>query len=238
VDRSHCSLKIDDYVILCVHFQLGFKRSLFLASLSKQELTFFQRYLNGIVGLSIAFNPDGRAEPIKFFIRCSLSTVGQMKDRENVGLFVVDFKITPDDLVIMLGEYLEQQDRFRFQYEDYGKTLINVTPETAKLMGYNMYATVMEPGSEAKRIQVVNLSSKTVEHLEAAGAPVRNPGTNVAYQFFFKKYRISTAGAVETSVKLPQGIVRTVSKLSYSPEMVEIIDDYWLYTRSNPQAQK
>ena len=36
VDRSRCSLKIDDYVILCIPFQFGFRRSIFLASLSKQ----------------------------------------------------------------------------------------------------------------------------------------------------------------------------------------------------------
>jgi len=236
VDRSHCSLKIDDYVILCVPFQFGFKRSLFLASLSKQELTFFQRYINGIVGLSIAFLPPGRTEPIKFFIRCTLSTVGQMKDRENVGLFVIDFKSTPDDLVVMLGEFLEQQERLKFQYEDYGKSMIHITPDTAKIMGYNMYATIMEPGSAARRIQAVNVSSKAIEHLEAAGSPVRKPGAAVAYQLFFQKYRISMAGTVDTAVQLPQGIVRTVSKLSYSPELVEIIDDYWLVARSQPQA--
>jgi hypothetical protein len=179
VDRSHCSIKIDDYVILCVPFQLGFKRSLFLASLSKQELTFFQRYLNGIVGLSIAFSPAGRSEPVKFFIHCTLSTIGQMKDRENVGLFVVDFKSTPDEMVVMLGSFLEQQDRLRFQYEDYGKTMIHLTPEISRSLGYNMYATIMEPGNPAKRIQIVNLNSKAVEHLEAAGAPVRKSGSEI-----------------------------------------------------------
>jgi hypothetical protein len=237
VDRSHCFLKIDEYVILCVPFQFGFKRSLFLASLSKQELTFFQRYVNGIVGLSIAFSPDQRQEPIKFFIRCNLATIGQMKGRENVGLFVVDYKATPDDLVSMLGGYLETQERIRVQYDDYGKTMIKITPEVSKLMGYNMYATITEPSTAEKRIQIYSLSSKTVEHLEAAGAAVRVPGTSVAYQFYFKKYRISTAGTIVSAVELPQGIVRTSANLAFSPELVEIIDDYWYNTRSNPSLK-
>jgi hypothetical protein len=234
VDRSHCFLKIEEYVILCVPFQLGFKRSIFLASLSKQELTFFQRYINGIVGLSIALNPDGRPEPIKFFIRCNLSTVGQMKGRENVGLFVVDYKISPDEMVTMLGGFMDTQERIKMQYEDYGKTPIKVTPETAKIMGYNMYATIMEPNTEPRRIQIFNLSSKTVEHMEAAGAPARPPGTSVAYQFFFKKYRVSAAGTIANSSTLPQGIIRTTASLAFSPELVEIIDDYWYRTHSKP----
>jgi hypothetical protein len=235
VDRAHCSLKIEDYVILCVPFQFGFKRSLFIASLSKQELTFFKKYVNAIVNLSIAFIPEGRVEALKFFIRCTLTQIGQMKDRENVGLFVVDFKNTPDEMVRILGTFLEQQERLKYQYEDYSKTVIRVTPETAKIMGYNMYATVVE-GAEAKRIQIVNVSSKILEHLEAAGAPVRAPGTNVAYQIFFKKYRVTLIGNVETAVQLPQGIIRTVSRIAYSPELVEIIDEYWLNVHSMPQG--
>ncbi|MDR1100287.1 MAG: hypothetical protein LBL28_07390 [Treponema sp.] len=239
VDKGHCVLKIDDYVILCVPFQFGFKRSLFLASLSKQELSFFQRYLNGIVGLSIAFSPPGsrQQEPIKFFIRCILATVGQMKGRENVGLFVVDYKSTPDDLVTMLGGYLESQERIRTQYDDYSKTGIKMTPETAKIMGYNMYATITEPSIQGKRIQIYSLNSKTVEHLEAAGTTLREPGSSVAYQLYFKKYRVSVAGTVRATNALPQGLVRTVSDLAFSPELVEIIDDYWYSIRSNPDIR-
>jgi hypothetical protein len=53
---------------------------------------------------------------------------------------------------------------------------------------------------------------------------------------YFKKYRISTAGTIESSTMLPKGIVRTVANLSFSPELAEIVDDYWFHTRSNPQA--
>lgn len=236
VDRSHCSLKIEDYVILCIPFQFGFKRSLFLASLSKQELVFFQKYVHAIANLSISFIPAGRTEPLNFFIRCTLSQIGQMKDRENVGLFVVDFKNTPDELVRMLGGFLELQERLRFQYTDYSKTVIRVTPDTAKIMGYNMYAAIADGSPEGKRIQVVNLNSKMAEHLEAAGAPVRVAGTAVNYHLFFKKYRVSVPGTVQSAVQLPQGIVRTVSALGFSPELVEIIDDYWLNVRSAPHA--
>jgi len=234
VDRAHCSLKIEDYVILCIPFQFGFKRSLFLASLSKQELVFFQKYANAIINLSISFIPEGRTEPLNFFIRCTLTQIGQMKDRENVGLFVVDFKITPDELVKILGAFLEQQERLKFQYEDFSKTVIHITPESAKNMGYNMFATILDGSKDGKRVQLVNMSSKMLEHLEAAGAQARAPGTNVVYQVFFKKYRVNLSGNVETAVQLPQGIVRTVSKIAYSPELVEIIDDYWLNAHSTP----
>ena len=233
VDRAHCALKIEEYMILCVPFQLGFKRSIFLASLSKQELAFFQKYLNSIVGLSIALNPNNRPEPIKFFLRCTLSTIGQMKGRENVGLFVVDYKTSPDEMVSMLGNYLETQERLRTQYEDYGKTSVRITQDVAKMLGYNMYATISESNAAPRRIQVFSMNSKAIEHMEAAGSPVRKPGTNVAYQLFFKKFRIAVAGTVAGAAPLPQGIIRTIANLEFSPELVEILDEYWYNTKVN-----
>jgi hypothetical protein len=97
-----------------------------------------------------------------------------------------------------------------------------------------MYATITEPNKEARRIQIFSLSTKSLEHLEAAGGGERKPGTAVAYQLFFKKYRISTAGTIESAATLPQGIIRTVAALAFCPELVEIIDDYWYASRVNP----
>ncbi|MDR1929784.1 MAG: hypothetical protein LBQ44_04055 [Treponema sp.] len=233
VNRGQCFLKIEDYMILCIPFQFGFKRSLFLATLSKQELAFFQKYVNTTVNLSIVFDPNGR-QPIKFFIRCTLVKIGQMKDRDNAGLFVVDFKITPDEMIRILGTFLEHQERLKFQYDDYAKSLIRVTPDSAKILGYNLYSTVKDGTGETRRIQLVNFTSKMIEYLEAAGAPLREPGTNVVFRIFFKKFRVTVSGNVESAVQLPQGIVRTVSKIAYSPELVEIIDEYWFNARSRP----
>jgi len=227
VDRANCSLKIEEYVILCVPFQVGFKRAIFLASLSKQELGFFQKFANTKVGLSLSLNPNNRPLPIKFFLRCNLSTLGQMKGRENVGLFVVDYVTTPDELVSILGHYLENQDRLKAQFDDYGKTSVRMTPDAAKLMGFNMYATITEAGAEPKRIQLFNLSSKSLEHMEAFGTPLRNTGTSVTYQLFFKKYRVNLTGAISSAEALPQNIVKTTANLEYCPELVEILDDYW-----------
>ncbi|MCL2472211.1 MAG: hypothetical protein FWF26_00905 [Treponema sp.] len=233
VDRSNCSLKIEEYIILCVPFQLGFRRSILLASLSKQELAFFQKYANSSVGLSIALNPNNRPEPIKFFLRCTLSTLGQMKGRENVGLFVVDYKILPDEMITMLGHYLENQERIKTQYEDYGKTPVKMTAENARIMGYNMYATITEANVPPRRIQVFSLNSKSLEHMEAAGAPIRKPGKNVTYQLFFQKYRIAVAGIITGAGPLPQGIIRTIANIEFCPELVEILDDYWYGLRTN-----
>ena len=231
IDRASCSIKLEDYVILCIPYQLGFKRSIFLASLSAQELIFFQKYVNQMAGLSISFNPEKRPQPLKFFLRCTLQAITPMKGRENSGLFVVEMKANPEAMVNMMGSYLENQERIKTQYEDYGKDPIHMTPETARIMGYNMFATISSAGQEARRVQIFTISSKNIHHLEAQGAPVRAAGTAVIYHLFFRKYRVTITGTVTEAVTMPQGLVRTQASLSLSPELVEIIDEY-LYNKS------
>jgi hypothetical protein len=224
--------KIDEYSIDCVPFQFGFKRSLFLAAISPQELIFFKKYVNSIIGLSISFAPANRA-PAKFLLRCGLAFLGPMKGRDNTGLFVVDFKTTPEELIILLGGFLETHERLQNQFEEYGDSLIKMTPPVAKQLGYNLESVITEADRGSRKIQILSLTSKSMEHMEAGEAPVRFPGTPVAYEVILRRNRLLLTGSVVSANALPQGLVRTVSRLSFSPELVEIIDDYW-YTVKNP----
>jgi hypothetical protein len=202
-------------------------------------MVFFQKYIEHTVGLSISFIPKNSKsqEPVKFFIRCNLAAINAVKGRENTGMFDLEYKNVPDDLVVLFGNFLDVQDRFRGMYEDYGKKTIKMTADVAKLIGYNMFALVSEPGNgdaAPSRIQVYMISSKTIEHLEAAGGKVKKPGSTVTYQLFFKKYRVNITGVVQNSAELPNGLIRTISSISFSPELVEIIDDYWTRANSGP----
>jgi hypothetical protein len=132
---------------------------------------------------------------------------------------------------------METQERIKAQYNDYSRTVIKMTPEAAKVMGYNFYATLRETGAEPRRIQVMGINSKSLEYMEAEKSPVLKPGTAVSYQLFFKKFRIAIPGVVNDSFTLPQGLVRTLAGLSFSPELVEIIDDYWYSSRANPSLK-
>jgi len=239
VDKSNCFLKIADYMVSCVPYQFGFKKSYFIASLSKQEMFFFQKYVNKMVGLSIGFaRRSGKAKDlVKFFIHCNLDAINPIQGNDNAGIFEVEHKVTPDQLVITLGSFIDSQEKIKILYEEYGKTAVKMTSEAAKIMGYNLYALISEINSGSKRIQVYMLSSKTIEHLEAAGGNIKAPGSQVVYQLFFKKYRVSLPGVVQKCVILPNGIIKTDSSLSCSPELVEILDDYWTAPKPKPSIE-
>jgi hypothetical protein len=224
---DNCTVKIDKYMIQCAPYQFGFKKSLYVATLSNQEMIFFQKYVNGIVALSISFLPKKKTlKPVTFLIHCGLIALSPVKGRENTGLFELEHKKTPDDFVNLLGNFLDVQNRNKDLYEVYSSLHIKISAETAAVMGYNNQASIVEPNAEPRRIQVYQISSKRIEHLEAAGGSVIAPGSSVVYRLFFQKYRITVSGVVEKSEKLSNGLVKTDSSLAFSPQLVEILDDY------------
>ena len=226
LDKGRCTLKVNEYSLLCAPYQLGFNRSLFLASLSHRELNLFLKLKNMVAGLSMEFALPGYREPFKLFIRSILTDVGPMRGRDEVGLFVVDYKSTPEDLVSILGNYLESQERLNAQYEDYGKTPILLSADATKRLGYNQYALINDENGN-RRIQINSISSKTIEHMEASSSIERMRDATISYQIFFIKYRVNVQGRIESASRLPNGIVKTKSKLDFNPELVEILDDYW-----------
>jgi hypothetical protein len=135
LDSASCFLKIENYTLPCLPFNLGLKRSVLLTALSRNEIIFFQRYVHSPVVFCIALNPEHRPEPVNFFLRCSLNTIGQMKNRENVALFVVDYKVFPDEMINMLGKFLEDEERSKtgFDFESINDPVLNNTLGRKKL---------------------------------------------------------------------------------------------------------
>lgn len=232
VAKNRCFIKMEEYVISCVPFRMSFKRCLFTGPVTAKELSFFQRYKNSIVGLSLSM-VSPRTGPVRFFLHCHLSTVGQVKGRENMGLFVVDFTAIPDELVIILGSFLETQFRINTQYEEYGQDPIVLNPNSARLMGYTNAAVITGPDAPGQNIQLLSINTKRIEYLEAAGAQARTPGSPAAYRLQFNQSRISVRGTVDASAVNPQGRVQTASLLDLNPHLVEIIDEFYFRTKAD-----
>lgn len=236
-EQGLCLLKVDDYNLMIAPLQLGFKRSVFMGSLSIQEITFFQKYTNSIAGLSLGFSVPTRKEPLLFFIRCTILSLNLMKGRDNVALFTLDYKNSPDEYIGILGSYLEGQEQLKQLYESYGKEEIRLTPEVARTMGYNLYATIKDSSGKEGRIQIFSLNSKTIVHLEGPHVQERTAGNKVVFQLYFKKYKCTISGTIQESSRLPSGILRTRSTIDFSPPLIEILDDYYFTIRARSLNQ-
>ncbi len=223
--QSQTSLKVDTYTLACVPYQISMSRAVLIGSFTKEEIAFFQRFKGALAGLTLTVQGAIVKEPEKIFCRCQVSAVGLMKGRDRVGLIVCDFKPIPPALAKILGEHLLGLDKLRTQWDDFRDKAIQVNPESSQKLGYNNYA-VMACGSEQHKLALYTLAVNRLDFLMPMRSPDIPVGTPVAVSLYFRKYRFTVNGKVESSLRLPTGVQKLRAGIGFSPELCDLMSDY------------
>jgi hypothetical protein len=219
------SIKIDSYNILCAPYRISMKNAIVMAAFSRDELVFFQRYTNGMAGMTIVFQQATSQRPLKIFARCVLKSIAPMKGRETIGLVSVDFKPCPPDLITILGDFLMVLERLKVEYDDYKDKRIAINPETAKLLGYNNFAELTVTGGKC-RIAIFGLASNRLEFLVPIQSPDLTSGTHANIKLFFQSYQFTVHARITESHKLPSNAQKVTADLDFCSELVDIIEKY------------
>ncbi len=218
-------VKLDTYNIVCVPYKLSMGGAVLIASFSKDELAFFQKYVNGLTGLTLVFQPGNSQTPMKIFARCFLKSVGSMKGRESIGLIEVVFKPCPPDLLTILGDYFMLLDRIKVEFEDYRGKLISINPDTARIMGYNNYCHLVFDGKEHK-IALFAIASDLLNFLVPLNGPVLEPGKPIQVKLFFQSFQFAVNGSIKDLTRLPNGVQKVQATIVFSMELVSIIETF------------
>jgi hypothetical protein len=224
--QSQTSLKVDTYTLACVPYQISMARAVLIGSFTKDEVVFFQRFKGSLAGLTLTVQGGTAKEPEKIFCRCQISAVGQMKGRDRVGLIVCEFKPIPPALASILGEHLLGLDKLRAQWDDFRDKVVQVNPESSRKLGYNNYA-VMAGGAETLKLALYSLSVNRLDFLMPLRSPDIPVGTRIAISLYFQKYRFTVNGRIESSLRLPTGVQRLRAEIDFSPELCDLMSDYF-----------
>jgi hypothetical protein len=230
LQQAQTLLKIDAYSLICVPFQSSSEQVSLLASLSKEEVIFFQRYKGALGGLNMVFQSGTSTLPLKLFARCEIASVSPMKGRENAALINAIYRPCPQDLARILSEYKLTLMRLKAEREDYHGREVKISPETAKAMGYNNYA-VLTAGAVQHKTALYSVSSSAAELLLPMHTPPLNVGSPCTLKLYFQRYQFSVQGSVKESLRQPSGVQRLRMELSFSPELIEIIGSYFIQQR-------
>ncbi|MBN2874654.1 MAG: hypothetical protein JXM71_06125 [Spirochaetales bacterium] len=223
-------VKVDTYSIICVPYRLSMNGAVLIASFSREELGFFQRFVNGLAGLTLIFQPGTSQTPMKIFARCFLRSVTPMKGRESVSLLDVVFKPCPPDLETILIDHFMLLDRLKVEYEDYKGKSISINPTSAKTMGYNNYCVVSFAGAQAK-VALFALASDSLDFLVPMNGPELEQDKPVQVKLFFQSYQFTVTGILSNVTRLQNGVQKARASVQFSTELVSIIEQYWFAER-------
>jgi hypothetical protein len=228
--QSLTSLKVDTYNLSCVPYQLSMTRAILLGAFSKDEVAFFQRYKNALAALSLTVQSASEREPSKIFCRCQISAFGTMKGRDRVGLVICDFKPMPPSLETILGEHLMRLDRLRVEWNDLRGKSVPISPDSARKMGFNNYA-IATSGLDQFKLALFSLAVDAMDFLMPLRSPDMTIGAATAFSLFFQKYRFSVNGTIVSTQRLPTGVQKVRATLEFSPELTDILTNYFFQSR-------
>lgn len=230
-------LKVDTYNLVCIPYRLSMKGAVLLGSFSRDEIVFFQRFKGSLAGLNLVLQPGDSPAPRKVFCRCSLAQFAPMKGRESVGLISVEFRPCPPDLENLIGGYVMLMDRLRADYRDLSGKTVPVNPETAKILGFNNYAT-LNSGSIVTKLALFTLGADRLVFLAPMQTPDLQPGQTATLRLFFQKYQFNVAGRITESIRLPTGVQKGTVELEFSPELVDLLEMYYLEAKLGARSPK
>jgi hypothetical protein len=224
--QSQVFLNIEDYVLICAPFQLSIQRGIFLVVLSAQEITFFQQFQKKICRINLTFQKTGNKNPLSFLLRGTLERIGPVKGKQNVCMMDVSVKSCPNDLVEIVGDYIVAFEGLKKQNENFSGKAIPVDETSARLLRFNNYVELVL-GATRARAALESLSVNTLSLKVAAAPPGLTEGATCAVRLYFQVYQFTTNGTVTTMARGAGGEVIVTISIEFTPELIEIVDDYF-----------
>jgi hypothetical protein len=224
--QSQTLLKIEDYMLICAPYQLSMARVILLVILTPEEINFFQQFRSKLASLTIAFQKQPAKTPMNLLLRGNLERIGPVKGRTNVCLMEIIYKTCPNDLVEIIGDYVLSFDALKTQFDNFKDRDVAIDPAVARTMRFNNFVESL-PGGQKIPARLVSLAVNRLKlelPLSAQGLAVGQP---LPCKLYFQTYQFLVSGKIEESTVTDKQRRLVRCSLEFSPELVEIMDDYF-----------
>jgi len=224
--QSQVLLKIEDYTLICAPYQLSMSHGIFLVVLSTQEITFFQQFQKKLCTITLTFQNTGSKKPLSLMLRATLDRVGPVKGKQNVCMMDASIRSCPNDLVMIIGDYLTSFAALKSQYDVFREKQIVMDAGSAKLMRYNNYMELFV-GAAKTRATLLSLSTGSVVARLSMEIPGVAEDAACSVRLYFQIYQFMVNGKITKVEKSPSGQSTVTASIEFSPELLEIVDDYF-----------
>lgn len=138
----------------------------------------------------------------------------------------ITFKTCPDDLVTILGDHIISFESLKTQYENFKDRPVEMNEATAQTMRFNNY---VESQIVSEKLQTRLLSLSVNQLILGVPDAVRDleEGQRLVSKLYFQTYQFIVNGEIMKIEDTDSGYKRVYCNIDFTPELVEIIDDYF-----------
>jgi hypothetical protein len=226
LQQNQTNLQLGDYTLACSPFQISMTRAAMLVVLSPEEATFFQRYKAKLGRLSFSFLRPGSKVPISFFVRATLERISPVKGRPNIRMAELSFKICPDDLTAILGDYITSYAVLKTRFATFKNQHVDISEETLPLLGMDAEVDA-QVGPLRFKAAVLTLAVNHTLLRVPGRLPNLTQGMKFAVRFSFTLHRFPAVLTVTNVGVEGNGHRRVACDMDFLPELVEVLDSYY-----------
>jgi hypothetical protein len=222
--RSRTHLKIADYFVNCIPYDLSLTKCRVISVLDPKEIEFFSEYRGSTHNLHLTIDNAMFGREISMFAKVKLRELRQPNPETSVCLIDLDMVTVPNDLAEILVTLFEELDQAR---EVYDRAVAEETPRSLSDIfpaWPHRYAR-LERGGEtiAAAARVITIAPHRIRLF--VDLPQGAPEADSAVEIVFgdAEAQLFTKGKVtasEDSQEVPQCVLLTV-ELEFSPPFVE-----------------
>jgi hypothetical protein len=182
LEKKNINLRIEEFRISCIPFDLSLSKASLLAFLSDREVEFFRKMVSAPQKLSVTWKSPYSVKPVDFFLLCRILDF-RKADPASTYCFI-DVVFSPASAPLAFKELLVSY----FQGSDDAERFFNDAPEEPlsdeqiqKALG-SLHLTVISEPKAAERLRIVALSPRTLKVFGEFEDPIPKPGDAMEFE--------------------------------------------------------
>ncbi|MBN2656232.1 MAG: hypothetical protein JXR86_04170 [Spirochaetales bacterium] len=219
-------LKINDFHLYCIPYDLGLRDCSVLMILDSKEIEFFKRSFAKIHSVHFVFNNPIYKKPISLFNRCKITNLNVMNPETRHCLVTLEYTVIPNDYKEILINFYKRNEalEYLFKNEQFrGKSIKRQLLKLGRVDDSIHLRT--EKGTEPLKMLIINSSMSVMKIIGDDPDETYMPNTRVQIELFSKDNSFFVAGIVVTrkdSDEIPGYSILDI-KLDFSGFLTDII---------------
>jgi hypothetical protein len=159
--KKHIHLKIEEFQLSCIPFDLSLTKASLLAFLSEKEIAFFKKFIDKPQKFYVSHKSPYSVKPVTFFLISKILSFRKIDPASPYCFIDVTFISVPLVFKELLVTYFmgnDESERFFAEAPD-----VPLSAEQVMKAFGSIHLSLMKDGCTAERLRIVGLSAKTLK---------------------------------------------------------------------------
>lgn len=219
-------LKINDFHLYCIPYNLSLRSCDVLMILDRKEIEFFQKSFNKQHSVHFVFHNAIYKKPISLFNRCRITNMKVMNPETNHCMVSLEYTVIPNDYKEILINYFKRNEALEFLYnnEQFRGKIVKRNLLILGRVDDSIHLRT-EDGTEPVKMIIVNSSMSLMKIIGDDNSETYPVGTRVQVELFNQDNSFFVNGTVairKDSEEIP-GYSLLDIKLEYSGFLTDIL---------------